>query len=103
MLPESKKCKKVTAWRGDFGTDQYVSWCLPTEDLCLDAIWAKYEDLCKPQVNEVRALLHRLTSFRQGDRSVDEKIQCCTIHKCLFPSTHQKLQVSYIEIYSDSS
>ena len=29
MLPESKKCKKVIAWRVDFGMDQYVSWCLP--------------------------------------------------------------------------
>ena len=33
MLPESKKCKKVIAWSGDFGMNQYVSWCLPTEDL----------------------------------------------------------------------
>ena len=24
MLPESKKCKKVIAWSGDFGMDQYV-------------------------------------------------------------------------------
>ena len=29
MLPESKKCKKVIAWRVDLGMDQYVSWCLP--------------------------------------------------------------------------
>ena len=29
-FPESKKCKKVIAWNGDFGMDQYVSWCLPT-------------------------------------------------------------------------
>ena len=33
MLPESKKCKKVIVWRGDFGMDQYVSWYLPAEDL----------------------------------------------------------------------
>ena len=38
MLPESKKCKKVIAWSGDFGIDQYVSWCLPPEDLSLDVI-----------------------------------------------------------------
>ena len=25
MLPESEKCKKVVAWNGDFGMDQYVS------------------------------------------------------------------------------
>ena len=35
MLPESKKCKKVIAWSGDFGMDQYVSWCLPTDELRL--------------------------------------------------------------------
>ena len=29
MLPESKTCKKVIVWSGDFGIDQYVSWCLP--------------------------------------------------------------------------
>ena len=43
-LPESKKCKKVIVWCGDFGMDQYVSWHLPAEDLSLDTIWAKYED-----------------------------------------------------------
>ena len=72
MLPESKKCKKDIAWNGDFGMNQYVSWCLPTEDLCLDAIWAKYKDFCKPQTNEVRARFDLLTSFRQGNHSVDE-------------------------------
>ena len=72
MFPESKKCKKVIAWSGDFGMDQYVSWCLPMEDLCLDTIWSKYEDFCKPQANEVRARFDLLTSFRQGNQSVDE-------------------------------
>ena len=72
MLLESKKCKKVIAWSGDFGMDQYVSWCLPTDNLCLDIICAKYEDFCKPEGNEVRARFDLLTSFRQGNRSVDE-------------------------------
>ena len=67
MLPESKKCKKVKAWSGHFGLDQYVSWCLPSDDLSLDTIYAKYEDFCKPQVNEVRARFVLLTSFRQGN------------------------------------
>ena len=26
MLSEARKCKKVVAWSGDFGIDQYVSW-----------------------------------------------------------------------------
>ena len=28
-LPECQKYKKVIAWSGDFGMDQYVSWSLP--------------------------------------------------------------------------
>ena len=42
----------------------------------LDTIWSKYEDFCKPQENEVRARFDLLTSFRQGNRSVDELLQC---------------------------
>ena len=53
MLPESKKCKKVIAWSGDFGMDQYVLWCLLSEDLSLDTIQAKYEDFCKPQTKKL--------------------------------------------------
>ena len=52
--------------------DQYVAWCLPAEDLSLEVIWAKYEDFCKPQTNEVRARFDLLTSFRQENRSVNE-------------------------------
>ena len=53
MLPESKKCKKVVSLSGDFGMDQYVSWCLSTDELNLDTIWSKYVEFCKPQTNEV--------------------------------------------------
>ena len=72
MLPESKKCNNIIVWSGDFGMDQYVSWCLCTEDLNLDTIWAKYEEFCKQQTNEVRARFDPLTSFRQGNCCVDE-------------------------------
>ena len=72
MLAETRKCKKVIAWSGVFGIDQYVSWCLPPEELCLDIIWSKFEEFCKLQTNEVRARFDLLTSFRQGDCSVDE-------------------------------
>ena len=71
MLSEARKCKKVVAWSGDFGIDQYVSCCLPPEDLCLEVIWNKFEEFCKPQTNEVRARFDLLTSFRQ-DVSVNE-------------------------------
>ena len=72
MLVERRKCKKVIAWSGDFGIEQYVSWCLLSEDLCLEVIWTKFEEFCKPQTNEVRARFDLLISFRQGDHSVDE-------------------------------
>ena len=72
MLVDTRKYKKVIAWSGDFGIDQYVSCWLPPEELCLDVIWTKFEEFCKPQTNEVRAKFDLLTSFRQGDCSVDE-------------------------------
>ena len=49
MLVDRRKCKKVIAWSGDFGIDQYESWNLTTyEELTLDAIWEKFEEFCKP-------------------------------------------------------
>ena len=71
-LPEHQKCKKVVAWRGNFGMDQYVSLSLPKEDLSLDTIWEHFEAFCKSQPNEVRAHFDLLTSFKQGTRSIDE-------------------------------
>ena len=72
MLSGTRTCKKVIAWSGDFGIDQYVSWCLPPEEVCLDVIWSKFGKFCKLQTNEIRARFDLLTSFRQGDCSVDE-------------------------------
>ena len=72
MLPESKKCKKVVAWSGDFSMDQYVSWYLSANELNLDTIWSQYADFCKTQTNKVRARFHLLRSFCQDNRSVDE-------------------------------
>ena len=36
------------------------------------AIWAKFEEFLKPQMNEVRACFDLPTSFHQGNRNVDE-------------------------------
>ena len=71
-LPECQQYKKVIAWSGDFGMDQYVLLDLPSPELTLDTIWGKFEELCKPQSNEVHAQFGLLTSFRQGNHSVDE-------------------------------
>ena len=72
MLPEKRQCKKVIAWSGDFGTDQYISWNMSTDEVMLDTIWKKYEEFCKPQSNEVRVRFDLLTSFQQGNMSVDQ-------------------------------
>ena len=98
MLPDSKKCKKVIAWSGDFGMDQYVSWCLLPEDLSSDVIWAKFEDFCKPQTSKVRARFDLPTIFRQGNCSVDEWYNAVQAQVSL-PNTHQEMQVSCIEIF----
>ena len=45
-----------------------MSWCLPKQELSLDTIW----EFCKPQANEVTAHFDLLTSFRQGNKSIDE-------------------------------
>ena len=62
-IPECQKCKKVIAWSGDCGMDQYVSWNLPSSELTLDIIWGKYEEYYKLQSNEVWARFNLLTSF----------------------------------------
>ena len=72
MLPEKRQCKKVIAWSGDFGMDQYVSWNLSTDEVMLDIIWERFEKFCKPQSNKVRVRFYLLTSFCQGNKSVDE-------------------------------
>ena len=48
MLPEKRQCKKVIAWSGDFGMDQYVSWNLSTDELMIDTIWEKFEEFASP-------------------------------------------------------
>ena len=72
MLSEARKCKRVVAWSGDFGIDQYISWDLTLEQTSLEIIWQKYEEFCKPETNEIRARFDLLTSFCQGECSVDE-------------------------------
>ena len=67
-LPEKQQCKKV----GDFSMDQYILWGLPNDQITLETIWGRFEEFCKPQSNEVHARFDLLTSFRQGNKSIDE-------------------------------
>ena len=58
-------------WRFWDGPICFLGACQPTQ-LTLEIIWGKFEDFCKPQSNEVCARFDLLTSFRQGNRSIDK-------------------------------
>ena len=55
ILSETRKCKKVIAWSGDFGLDQYISRNLSNEELCLDTIWQKFEESYKKKTGQPKA------------------------------------------------
>ena len=71
-LPECQRCKKVIVWSSNFGMDQYVSWGLSKDDMKLDTIWKRFEDFCKPQSNKLHAQYVLLTSFHQGNKSINK-------------------------------
>ena len=87
-LSETGQCKKLICWSGDDGMDLVVSWGLTDSELTLNTLWTKFEDFCKPQSNEVSARFDLLTSFRQGDKSVDEWFNAVQkqINLCKYPS-----------------
>ena len=68
----AKSVRRSLQWSGDFGMDQYISWRLSKDDMNLETIWEKFEDFCKLQSNEVHAQFDLLTSFHQGNKSVNE-------------------------------
>ena len=98
MLPESKKCKKVIPWSGDFGMDQYVSQFLPADELNLDTIWSICRVLQAPS-NEVRARFDLLTSFHQGNRSVDEWYNAVQAQVCLAKYPPETAKILHHDIF----
>ena len=52
IFAERRKCKKVIAWSGDFGIDQYVSWNLTNDEFTLDVLW---ENLSFASPNQIRS------------------------------------------------
>ena len=52
--------------------DQYISWGLSKDEMNLDIMWERFEGFCKPQSNEVQAWFDLLTSFCQGNKSINE-------------------------------
>ena len=103
MLAERRKCKKVIAWSGDFGTDQYVMWNLTNDVFTLDVIWQNFEEFCKPQTNEVKARFDLPTSFRQGKRSVDEWYNTVQIQVALAKCPQGTAKILHRDIFWYSS
>ena len=87
ILQENAKCKQVVQWSGDAGLDMYISWNLPKGEIILQTIWSKFEDFCKPQSNAVCARFDLLTTFQQGNRSIDKWYNTVLAHipLCEYP------------------
>ena len=100
MLPESKKCKEVIVWSGDFGMDQYVSWCLPAEYICLDTVWAKYEDFASHKPMKSGSDLTCLQASDRGNHSVDEWYNAVQAQVSLAKYPPENSSVSCTETYS---
>ena len=87
ILQENAKCKQVIQWSGDAGLDMYISWNLHPEEITLQTIWSRFEDFCKPQSNTVCARFDLLTTFQQGNRSIDKWYNAVLAHipSCKYP------------------
>ena len=72
--------KKVIQLSGDVGLDMYISWALSAADVKLQTIWTKFEEFCKSQLNATCARFFLLTSFGQGNRSIDKWYNAVQAH-----------------------
>ena len=87
ILQENTKCKQVIQWSGDAGLDTYISWNLPKEEITLQTIWSRFEDFCKLQSNAVCTRFDLLTTFQQGNKSIDKWYNAVLAHipLCEYP------------------
>ena len=56
------------AQESHFGVNQYVSWCFPMEDLCLDTIWSKCNNFASLKQMKSEP---DLTCFQASDKEID--------------------------------
>ena len=54
ILAERRKCKKVTAWSGDFGIDQYVSWNIKMKSLPLMLYGKNLKNFVNPSLMRLK-------------------------------------------------
>ena len=75
---------------------------MSTKELTLDPIWEKLEEFCKPQSNEVRERFDLLTSFQQGNRSVDEWYNAVQTKVALAKYTPETAKILHRDIFGSS-
>ena len=71
-LSEAYKSKTLWHWSRGKGLELYQSWAIDNDDFILQMIWNKFEEQCKPQVNELHAWYDLLKQLKQGNKSCDE-------------------------------
>ena len=84
MLPESKKCKKVIAWSGDFGMDQYVSGAFTQKIFA----WILYGPCMKIFASYKQMMSEPdLTCLQALDKETNQLMSATMLynHKCLLP------------------
>ena len=98
-LPECQKCKKVIAWSGNFGMDHYISRGLSKDEMNLDTIWERFEDICKLQSNEMQAQFDLLTSFHQGNKSINEWYNAVQVQVDLVEYSPETVKILHRDIF----
>ena len=81
MLSETRKCKKsydLVRWLWNWPGGN--PGACPQKNYAWRWFGINFEEFCKPQTNEVRARFDFLSSFRQGDMSVDEWYNAVQAH-----------------------
>ena len=68
----------------------------------LDNIWEKFEDFCKPQLNEVRVRFDLLTSFWQGNKSANEWYNALQTQVVLAKYPQETVQILQRDIFGSS-
>ena len=100
--PNAKSVRRSLCGLVTFGMDQYISWGLSKDDMNLDTIWERFEGFCKPQSNRVHGQFDLLTSFHQGNKSVNEWDNAVQAHVNLAKYLPETVKF-YITTYFGSS
>ena len=89
-MPKVQECYSLS---GDFGMDQYISWGLSKEEMNLNTTWEMFKDFCKLHSNEVRSHFDHLTSFCQGNKSINEWYNAvqAQVHLARYPPKTAKI------------